>query len=161
MSDDDICGEPTLEGEPCQRPAGWGRDEEGGPCQEHESDTPHPRKLSHTRQERIAADLESGISFKHACEANGISKDTGHRWLRLGEEQDEGPLSDFYDRVTRARGAGKRDLARSIVEIAKENNDPNALLRYLQEIEGGEQSQEDDLAGLNLVVPDVAKREQQ
>lgn len=158
---DDICGEPTGDGdgEPCQLPAGWGRDESTGPCSNHVDDTPRPRKLSYERQERIAQALEAGNSFKVACEANGISKDTGHRWLRLGEDEDEGALSDFYDRITRARGMGKAELESSIVEIAKETNDARALLKYLQHIKGGEDGDGEDLAGLNLVVPEIAQRE--
>lgn len=157
---DDICGEPTGAGEPCKRSAGWGRDADEGPCADHMGDGVQPRKLSYELQERIASDLERGVSFKNACEANGISEDTGHRWRRLGEEQDEGALSEFSERVTRARGAGKRTIAQSIVDIARENDDSRTLLKYLQYIEGGEQSQDEELAGLNLVVPEVAQRDE-
>lgn len=163
MTDDDICGEPTGEngdGPPCQLTAGWGRDADHGPCRNHEDDEVRPRKLSHDRQENIALALEAGVSFKAACEANGIGEDTGHRWLRLGEDQDEGSLSEFYERITRARGVGKQDLSNSIVRIAKDNGDARTLLKYLQHIEGGEAGQEDEaLAGLNLVVPEVAELE--
>jgi transposase-like protein len=167
MTDDeqDICGEPTGEdgnGSPCKRPAGWGRDEPRGPCVDHVTDQPRPRKLTTRRQENIAQALEAGVSFKAACEASGISKEAGHRWLRLGEEYDEGLVSDFRNRITRARGQGKFELANSIVEIAKETNDAGTLLRYLQHVEGGEAGQDDeDLAGLNLVVPDIAARPEQ
>jgi hypothetical protein len=166
MADEqDICGEPTGEagtGPPCKRPAGWGREGGHGPCADHETDEVRPRKLTHTRQENIAQALEAGVSFKAACEASGLTEETGHRWLRLAEEQDEGVLSEFSERITRARGQGKFELANSIVEIAKETNDAGTLLRYLQHVEGGEAGQDDeDLAGLNLVVPDIAARPEQ
>lgn len=79
--------------------------------------------------------------------------------MRKGENQDDGEFHQFRQRVTRARGHGKAELSRSIIEIAKERKDAATLLRYLQYIEAGEASQPDDvLAGLNLVVPDVARR---
>lgn len=156
MTDDELCGEPTTKGHPCRNTK--------SSCPWHSTDDPpdtgRPSKLSHDRQENIALSLEAGVSFKAACEANGIDRDTGHRWLRLGEEQDEGELSDFHDRITRARGVGKLDLSNSIVRIAKENDDARTLLKYLQHIEGGEAGQDDEsLAGLNLVVPEIAQRE--
>ena len=156
MSDEEreLCGVETSKGAPCQNYA--------ESCPWHDDDPPEtgrPSKLSRDRQENIALALEAGVSFKAACEANGIDRDTGHRWMRLGEDQDEGELSDFHDRITRARGVGKQDLSNSIVRIAKQNDDARTLLKYLQHIEGGEASQEDeDLAGLNLVVPEIAER---
>lgn len=169
MSDEDICGYETAgDGSPCQNPPqedGWcwlpGHGESDDDESTDESDAPQvgrPTKLTHQRQEQIAVALEGGVGFKAACEAAGITKQTGHRWLNKGEEQDEGIFCDFYTRITRARGHGKQELSQSIVEMAKENNDPRTLLKYLQHVEGGELSQEGDeeLAGLNLVVPEVA-----
>lgn len=163
MSEEDeyeTCGHPTAADEPCQLPAS--RDD--GRCHMHTSIDPasvgRPTKLSYERQERIATALERGVSFKAACQATGIPPQRGHRWLQRGEEQEEGEFREFHDRITRARGMGKADLSQTIVEIAKDKQDAATLLKYLQHIEGGEASQEDDaMAGLNLVVPDVALRE--
>lgn len=155
MTDDELCGEETSKGTPCQNPA--------DSCPWHDDDPPEtgrPSKLSHDRQEGIALALEAGVSFKNACEANGIDAETGHRWLRLGEDQEEGELCEFYDRITHARGVGKQELSNSIVRIAKQQDDARTLLKYLQHIEGGEAGQDDeDLAGLNLVVPEIAQRD--
>lgn len=164
MTEEDrpLCGAETNDGTPCKHSAS--RDD--GRCHIHTdiddgSGSPgRPTKLTHQRQENIAQALEAGVGFKASCEAAGIDPSTGRRWLNIGEEQDEGIFSEFHTRITRARGVGKLDLSESIVQIAKERGDAGTLLRYLQHIEGGELSQEDkdELAGLNLIVPDVAKR---
>jgi transposase-like protein len=152
---DDICGAECTDGSPCENPA----DSCPWHCADDPPETGRPTKLSYERQEQIAQTLESGVAFKAACEAAGISEATGHRWLRLGEDEEEGEFSEFRQRITRARGVGKYDLSQSIVEIAKETNDARTLLKYLQHVEGGEASNEEELAGLNLVVPEVAQRE--
>lgn len=157
---DDICGSTdTTDGSPCQRSAGWGRDEDDGPCVDHETDEVRPRKLTKELQERIASDLEAGIPVKHAAPANGITENTYYRWVRLGEEADEGVLSQFSQRVTRACEHGKGSILRDAVTIAREERDPRALLKAYAQIEGGSAAGDEDLAGLNLVVPEIAVRD--
>lgn len=162
------CGKTTTSGEPCKRPAGWGRDGDSGPCVTHHetantsSGRPasRPSKLTHDRQERIAADLEAGIPVTHAAPANGITETTFYEWVNRGEQQEEGLYADFSERVTRARAHGKGDLLRSAIEIARESDDPRTLLRAYQEITGGERAHEGDDTGggLQLVVPEIARR---
>lgn len=148
----DICGYEKDNGVPCQLPDS----RPDGRCHHHteateEEHSGRPSKLSHKRQEQIATALEAGVSFKAACEAVGIHRETGYRWMRKGEQQDAGEYCDFHDRITRARGIGKLELSNTIVEIAKERQDARTLLKYLQHIEGGEASQEDELAeGINV-----------
>ncbi|WP_227357389.1 hypothetical protein [Haladaptatus salinisoli] len=159
QTDDESCGAETDAGTPCQLDAT--RDD--GRCHHHtdedEKKAGRPTKLTYERQERIAAALEAGVPVKHAAPANGITEDTFYRWARRGEEQEEGEFSEFSERVTRARGVGKADLSRHVVEIAKEKGDARTLLRYLQYIDGGEETQDDENhAGLNLVVPEIAQR---
>lgn len=159
QDDKDICGEPTGEdgnGPPCERNAGWGRDADTGPCIDHVDDRVRPRKLTVELQERIAADLEEGVPIKHAAPAHGISRDTYHRWVNLGEDQDEGILSDFADRVTRARAHGTGQILRDAVTIAKEERDARTLLRAYQEISGAQDDELDEESGIPLVVPENA-----
>lgn len=158
----DYCGSTnTTTGKPCRRPAGWGTDSDEGFCREHQDDQLHPRKLSYELQERLASDLEDGIPVKYAAPANGISPDTYHRWVREGRPQDEGPLSDFSERVTRARATGKASILRDAVTIAREEGDSRALLNALAEIEGGETDVDEDTGGVMLVVPESARREEE
>lgn len=161
---DNICGfEKTTTGRPCQNPAG-----DNGRCHipSHnpggDDENPgRPTKLTHQRQETIAAAIERGHSFRSACEQAGINRDTGYRWMKQGEDQNEGIFSDFYDRITRARGVGTAQIEESIREICEERQDAATLLRYLKHIQGGHISAEDDeLAGLNLIVPEGAKRDE-
>lgn len=158
MSEDeeDICGEPTGDGTPCERDPGWGRDADSGPCCDHIDDQVRPRKLTHELQERLAADLESGIPIKHAAPANGISKNTYHRWVNLGEEQDEGVLRDFRDRVTRARAHGTGQILRDAVTIAREERDARTLLKAYAQISGAQDDETDEESGIPLVVPENA-----
>lgn len=163
MSDEN-CGHPTQNGDgpPCQNPPS----ESDGRCWLHTDlsepeDVGRPTKLDHQRQEIIAQAIEQGHSFRSACEQAGITKSTGHRWMKVGEDHDEGIFSDFHDRITRARGVGKSEIERSIVDICKDRKDAATLLRYLKHIEGGHAAAEDDeLAGINLIVPEIAKRDE-
>lgn len=159
----DNCGYgDTHSGEPCGNPAS----EADGRCWLHSDhrepeDVGRPTKLDHQRQEVIAQAIEQGHSFRSACEQAGINKATGHRWMKVGEDQDEGVFCDFHDRITRARGVGKAAIEQSVLDICRERKDAATLLRYLKHIEGGHASAEDDqLAGLNLIVPEAAKRDE-
>jgi hypothetical protein len=164
MTTDDNCGWPTASGDACRNPASG----DDGRCWipshgDEGAENPHgrPTKLTHQRQEVIAGAIEAGHSFRAACEQAGISKQTGHRWMKTGEGQDEGIFNDFHDRITRARGVGKVEIERSIVDICRDRQDASTLLRYLKHIEGGHAAAEDDeLAGINLIVPEIAKRDE-
>jgi len=157
---DDICGEPADGGGLCQLAAGWGRDEDDGPCKYHADTRPVPPKLTEQRIASMEADLLKGHSVRAACGSNDISRDTHYRWLRLANElpDDETSeraelLSDYSDRVTHARDAGDHYLEKHIVDIAIENGDAATLLRYLQERRGGEASQESEDMGPLALIP--------
>lgn len=73
-SDSDVCGyAETTSGEPCQNPAVengrcWIPSHNPGPDNENPG---RPTKLTRERQERVAAAIESGHSFRSACEQGG------------------------------------------------------------------------------------------
>lgn len=136
----ETCGSECLDGSLCQRDAGAGRDEGTGPCWEHEDDIPRPRKLTHELQERIAHDLEDGAPAKLAAESNGISPDTYYRWIRQGEDADEGVVSDFADRVKRAEAYGKSSLLTDAIDIGRDKEDGRLLLQAFQQITDGEKA---------------------
>jgi len=147
---DDICGVTCGDGTPCQNPAG-----ENGFCwlPSHNPDIDEddgrgrPEKLTHERQEAIAADLEAGIPVKHAAPMNGIRKQTFYNWIERGEEQDEGVYADFFDRVTRAREQGKGGILRKAIDASEgklENAEPRTLLKIYKEIEYGGDAHKDD-----------------
>ena len=141
---DDICGSTdTTTGEPCQRPAGWGTDG-SDVCRDHEREFPRPRKLTPQREQGIVDALENGVPVRHAAPANGIDKSTYYEWVRLGEEQEEGLLSDFSDRVTRAKDRGQGSILEDAVTFAREQEDSRALLKAYAEIVGGANAHGDD-----------------
>jgi len=49
--------------------------------------------------------LETGIPFKYACEAEGLSEKVAYEWCRRGEAG-ESPYNQFSSAVTRARARG-------------------------------------------------------
>jgi len=107
---DDICGEATAEGTPCQRPSGFGTDREDGPCYDHTQQRPVLRKFTPARRERIIGAASSGAFKKHIAQLAEIDPDTLERWLTMGQEDEQNgldtDLAEFYTDWQRARGAG-------------------------------------------------------
>jgi transposase-like protein len=95
-------------------------------------DVGRPTKLTHERQERIAAALEEGTSIRAAAEANGIHEATFHERRRQGESEEEGVFSEFAERTRRTRGVGETTLTRDVRAIAREKGDARTLLRLLR-----------------------------
>ena len=107
---DDICGEPTADGTPCQRPEGFGTEREGGPCMDHEQERPVLRKFTPERRERIVGAASSGAFKKHIAQMAEIDPDTLDRWLEMGKADEQNgldtDLAAFYTDWQRARGVG-------------------------------------------------------
>jgi len=108
--DGDICGEPTADGTPCQRTAGFGTDTEDGPCYDHVEERPVLRKFTPERRERIVGAASSGAYKKHIAQMAEIDPDTLERWLSMGEKDEQNALdtdlAEFYTDWQRARGVG-------------------------------------------------------
>ena len=107
---DGTCGEPTADGTPCQRPAGFGRDVDDGPCYDHVEERPVLRKFTPERRERIVGAASSGAFKKHIAQMAEIKADTLNRWLEMGEADESNgldtDLAEFYRDWQRARGVG-------------------------------------------------------
>ena len=133
---DDICGyTDTTTGHPCQRPAGWGRDQPSGYCKEHATDEPMAGRntvLNKQMQESIASDLEAGHSLTSTCRTHGIGVSTFYDWLDRGANQDQGVFSEFSDRVARARGVGEQHLVDELLEMAREQRDTRTILSVIK-----------------------------
>lgn len=140
MTDDkDLCGSTdTSTGNPCSRPAGWGRDADTGYCITHHDDTEtsrpanRPTKLTMQRQENIASMLEQGQSVAAACRCNGIGTTTFYEWLDRGDDQEEGIFADFAERVARARGTGEAELVDELIEQCRERGDTRTMLSIIK-----------------------------
>lgn len=126
--DTDLCGAECKDGTPCEHPA--------GACPWHGRDDPdggRPTKLTKERQEQIATLVERGHSMKAAARRAGIHPETLRRWLRRGEEQDEGLYADLADRMLRAVGASETSYVNSIKRIAEEQGDARLLMTMLKQ----------------------------
>lgn len=128
----DICGyEDTTTGHPCQHPAC----RPDGRCwahTEHEdlrANGGRPTKLDLQRQENIAQAVEQGKSFSSACRRSGITPQTGIRWLQLGEDEDEGPYREFFERLTHAKGVGQDFWEERLHEVT---DDPATIMAILK-----------------------------
>lgn len=129
---DDICGADCVDGSACQHPAG------SCPVPSHsdpDAENPHGRdpKLTRERQEQLAADIEGGASITASCRRAGISKVTFYNWMEIGEEQEEGIYSDFFNRLVRARGEGEEHYRRVAFDMAREEGDTATVMAMLKQ----------------------------
>lgn len=131
---EDICGEPTEDGTPCEHPAC----RTDGKCWIHTeadegADVGRPSKLSYERQERIAADVEDGVPLVAACRINGITHETHDNWMEKGSEQDEGPHAEYFGRLARALGEDEKQKTQQMWEAAQKANDTATMLTVLKQ----------------------------
>lgn len=118
---DDECGDyggTNSDGDPCGRPAGWGRDADSGLCRSHHEDGDEPggrpSKLDDVRDDLLTA-AERGTTKEGCARAAGIAPSTLYKWL------DEIP--EFSEAFTRARAKAEQEL----IEAAAES-DPKWVL---------------------------------
>lgn len=129
---DDTCGyEDTHSGDPC----GNSPSEPDGRCHMHTQvgEQRGHQKLSHDRQEQIALALEEGVPLVAACRLNGITHKTHRNWMQRGEEQEEGPYAEYFQRLTRALGHDQREKTQALWQAAKENGDTGTMLTVLKQ----------------------------
>lgn len=129
----DTCGyEDTTTGEPCKRAAGWGTDRDYGRCKDHQ-ERGRPSKLSYERQENIASAVEDGDPLVAACRANGITHQTHRNWFKRGQEEDEGPYADYFERLARALAFDQSKKSKVLWETAEQRGDTQAMLTVLKQ----------------------------
>lgn len=136
MSDDRCGSTDTSSGDPCQ----W-NEAESGDCPWHDTDDPpdtgRPSKLSYERQENIAALIEDGRSVNSASRINDITPQTVYNWLDRGraemEDGNENAYTEFFERITRAKGYGEEWYFQTIVDIAKDEGDHRFLASLMKQ----------------------------
>jgi len=127
------CGAETTTGEPCQNPA--------DSCPWHNTENPpengRPSKLTHAKQEAIAADIEQGLSMRSAARKQDLTPQTVMNWMQRGEsdlEEDKAnEYTDFFERITRAKGYGEEWYMQTIIELAQENEDHRFLMSLMKQ----------------------------
>jgi len=136
-NDKDVCGYETADGTPCQNPAS-----EGDSCwlAAHGGDSDpsgRPSKLSYDRQEKIATAVESGKSITSAARMAGVDRTTVYGWADKGEADKEAgkdnEFTEFYDRLTRAKGHGEDFYYNLALELAKENEDHRFIASLMKQ----------------------------
>jgi hypothetical protein len=79
-----------------------------------------PTKLTSEVQARIAADLESGHSFHHACELVNIPVKTAEEWLRRGGGSDRRKASPVYAGFATAIGRSKANAQNAAMQQVRD-----------------------------------------
>lgn len=135
---DDICGHEKADGEPCTYSPSY----PDGKCGHHTEnedagDAGRPTKLSYERQEAIANDIERGRSMRSAARKQDLSPHTVINWMQRGEadleEGKENEYTEFFTRITRAKGYGEEWYMKTIIELAKENEDHRFLMSLMKQ----------------------------
>jgi hypothetical protein len=132
----DICGAETTDGSPCE----WPLDDKG-PCPYHGDktieDNGRPSKLTRERQEKIAGAIEGGKSITSAARMAGVDRTTVYGWLDKGEAAkqagEDNEYTEFYDRLTRAKGHGEDFYFSLALELAKENEDHRFIASLMKQ----------------------------
>lgn len=137
---DDICGHEKNDGEPCTFEPKY----DDGKCGHHtECDTGaerregRPSKLSYERQEKIAQAIEQGKSLNSAARMAGVDPSTVYGWIDRGESEidagNENEYTEFYKRLTRAKGQGEDFYFGLALELAKENEDHRFIASLMKQ----------------------------
>lgn len=134
---DDTCGAPTATDTPCEHPAC----RPDGKCwmhTKHDPDTPgRPTKLSYERQEKIASAIEAGKSITSAARMVGVDRATVFNWIDRGEAEktagNDNEWTEFYDRITRAKGYGEDFYFNLALELAEENKDHRFIASLMKQ----------------------------
>jgi hypothetical protein len=83
---EEVCGKVTANGEPCTRPAGWGTDNNEGPCKSHTSEK--DSKIQDAKK-RFIEKLEDGLTtINGAAQAIGYDQSTVYTWRQSDEDFD-------------------------------------------------------------------------
>ena len=139
-SDSDVCGHTKNDGEPC----GFDAKYDDGKCGHHtECDTGaenregRPSKLSYERQEKIATAIEGGKSLNSAARMAGVNPSTVYGWLDRGESEidagNENEYTEFYNRLTHAKGHGEDFYFNLALQLAKENEDHRFIASLMKQ----------------------------
>jgi len=72
-----------------------------------------------------------------AARKQNLSTQTIHNWMQRGEsdleEGKENQYTDFFERITRAKGYGEEWYFQAIMDLAKENEDHRFLMSLMKQ----------------------------
>ena len=76
-----------------------------------------PTKMNPRIRQAICEALRCGNTRQAAAEAAGVGRDTLRRWIRRGEQDNEGAFKAFYGALTRAEAEAEQEAV-SVVKSA-------------------------------------------
>lgn len=131
--DGELCGAETTNGGTCQNKA--------GSCPWHNVENPpdngRPTKLSYERQEKIATALEKGKSLNSAARMAKVDPATVYNWIDRGESElkagEDNEFTDFYERITHAKGHGEDFYFSLALQLARENEDHRFIASLMKQ----------------------------
>lgn len=131
------CGEIKNDGNPCEFQA----KHSDGKCGHHtntkEYEGGRPSKLSYDRQEKIAQAVEEGKSITSAARMAGVDRTTVYGWIDRGESEkragNDNEFTEFYDRLTRAKGHGEDFYFNLALELAREQGDHRFIASLMKQ----------------------------
>lgn len=165
---DEICGHEKGDGEPCEFNPKYPDGKCGHHTDEQEYEGGRPSKLTYERQEAIASDIEAGKSINSAARKQSLDPTTIYNWLDRGESELDGgkdnEFTEFFKRITRARGYGEEKYFNTVWQIAKEEGDHRFLASLMKQrypdswAENGDAPGVDTEGGIVINVPEEATR---
>ena len=168
---EDICGHEKNDGEDCEFKPKY----DDGKCGHHtECDTGaerregRPTKLSYEKQEQIATAIEAGKSMNSAARMAELNPVTVYNWLDRGESEiqagKENEFTEFFKRLTRAKGHGEDFYFNLALELARENGDHRFIAslmkqRYPDSWAEKENAPGVDTQGITINVPESISKQ--
>lgn len=167
MSDEDICGHEKNDGEKCT----FSPKHSDGKCGHHTDEKEYgggrPSKLDLSTQESIAQAIEQGKSMNSAARMAGVNPTTVYGWIDRGESElkdgKDNEFTEFYKRLTRAKGQGEDFYFSLALQLAKENEDHRFIASLMKQRYPDSWAEKDDAPGVDtesivINVPDEATR---
>lgn len=134
---EDICGEEKADGEVCTFSPKHSDGKCGHHTDEKEYEGGRPTKLSYERQEQIATAIEGGKSLNSASRMAGVDPATVYNWIDRGESEkkngNDNEFTEFYERVTHAKGHGEDFYFNLALELARENEDHRFIASLMKQ----------------------------
>lgn len=168
----DICGEEKGDGEECT----FNPKHSDGRCGHHtetgeNGEQGRPTKLSKQKVDQITANIAEGKSDNAAFRLADLDPKTKYNWLDKVDPEDAPedpefethPYVYFFRRYTHARGLGEDYYFKTVVEMAKENDDHRFLASLMKQRYPDSWAENEDSPGVdteNIVinVPEQAQR---
>ena len=73
------------------------------------------------RKELVTLAVSEGVNMSELCRRGGVSRKTGHKWLRRYREQGESGLDDLSRRPHRSPNRTSDEMEQAVVDLRREH----------------------------------------